>query len=577
MGTSPIIPREDEHQPAPPPGFVLNLGTHDTPAPPPGFVLNTETPPEAKEPVSTMGFLKNVAASTYRLGKGVVEAIASPVQTAKGLARLAEPLEPGAALPIPGGRALERKIVTGQALSPESIQAWAALTEEMKNRYGGIDQALATAYDDPAGFAADASILFSGGAGATRGLAKIPALSKAGRFAPVGRALERTGQIAGTAAEVVDPLRTTARVAGAVTERVTRPLRGNLINNILGKTTGRGGETFKIAREIDPKSPSFDAFKKAMTGGITESELLENFRSALQEVKNIRGEQYRARLSKISKNIKSLDVSSIRFELQRQLKNYNIKRAPDGGWDFTRSTIHNAADQTKVRAVIDDIYNWGIKKGDRTPMGLDTLKRRLGDFYSESGQSRSLVRAVHNSVRRKLKQSVPGYAEMTGEYAAASELVESVERGLSLGGQQAQTALTKLHGALKENNAMRKVLVESLEQYVGDPTLKAQLAGYSLKSYTPYGIVGSMSAGTIIGMVVGGAISPEALIALATHSPRVMGEMIVAMSAMADAVRVAAKTARPVIRGATTPGMYRSLQAIREIQARQEAGENENE
>lgn len=506
------------------------------------------------EPPSSLGFLANIPKSGGRLVSGVAGAIAHPIRTAKGLYSIAEEAHRVGM----GQRVLTAKDMREMGISEEEIKKTGylqdaeelkeekpetptldAIKEVLRQRYGGVDEILGTLYRDPVGFAADIAGIFSGGGAAA---SKIGQVSKIGTLSKAGRALE-------TAAKAIDPF----RIAGAVARPLLRGTKNKWLI-LLGKTTGRGPEPFQVVTKLKPGSPGREAFKSAMRGGISEIEILDNFKDALAQARTIRGTKYRQQLAEISEFTQSLDISSIRTTLEKQLKQYGISRTPEGVLDFSRSTIHAATDQNRVRGILQDVYGWGKRQGDRTPLGLDTLKRRLDDFYSESGQSRALVRSVRGEVKKTL-DNVPGYKEMTRDYAVASELIESVEKGLSLGGKAGQAALTKLQGALKENNAYRRVLVEALEQFVGDPTLKQQLAGSALASPTPHGLVGAMSAGAISAMIITGAINPKALIALATHSPRMMGEMMVALSAM-RALSPGAKAGK--ILG--TPGAYRALQ-----------------
>lgn len=100
-------------------------------------------------------------------------AILHPLQTGENVVRLAS----GAILNIPGAEKLA--LATGE--SPESIaldkQKAAQFAEMMTNRYGGVDRALKTLENDPAGFVGDLSALLTGGA------ALIPKVGKVGRVA----------------------------------------------------------------------------------------------------------------------------------------------------------------------------------------------------------------------------------------------------------------------------------------------------------------------------------------------------------------------------------------------------------
>lgn len=124
--------------------------------------------------------IKNIPGSATELVKGTAQAIFNPIDTGKALLSTAA-----------GG---VQKLIPGQQAQEESFDA---LTNFYKQRYGSVDNMLQTIQNDPVGFAADASLLFTGGgAAATKlgTLSKLPTLS-------------RTGGVASTIGNVIDPLR----------------------------------------------------------------------------------------------------------------------------------------------------------------------------------------------------------------------------------------------------------------------------------------------------------------------------------------------------------------------------------
>jgi hypothetical protein len=510
----------------------------------------TEAEAEA-EPRTLGGFARNVPRSAGRLLGGLAQAVTSPIQTVKGLGRLAVG---GAQLAVPRSARLE---------GPQ--QDIEALGQMLQERYGGWEEVKRTAYEDPVGFAADAAGLLTGAGGAARLGARGAQLAGATRTAG---ALGATGRALTATAGVVDPVVGTAR-AGATAVRGVQAVRGRMLPTLFGKAAGTGPKPIEVARSLQRGTPQHEAFKQAMRGGFSEQEVLTNFRGALDKAKQIRGAEYRARLAEVAKQTKDLDITPIKREVAEQLQRYGVraKLGAQGqvkGLDFSRSTIADVAEQTRVKSLVDDIASWGSRPGDASPLGVDTLRRRIDGFYSPSSDVRAMVARVRVQANDTLRRGVPGYEEMTRGYAEVSELIESVERGLSLGGQHGSSAIKKLQQALKEHRGYQAALVESLEQFVGDPTLTAQLAGYSMRTWTPHGIVGSLSAAGLIHGLVLGKISPKLIISMASHSPRAMGELFLAMSAMQDAVRGATVPLR------AAPGSYRALQApgaVREAQA----------
>lgn len=292
----------------------------------------------------------------------------------------------------------------------------------------------------------------------------------------------------------------------------------------LGKTTGVGRTAIRQAMEnTGPEMQS------AMRGGLTETELVGNFRQALQNVKDARGEAYRERLGRITTQIgnKQLDINPVKQALDFQLKKFNIQAVPGKkgvSLDFSRSTIRDAAAQNEVRSIYNDVSGWGTKEGDLTPLGVDTLKRRVDDTYSPSSTARAIIQNVKTSARDVLEKQVPGYQQMTADYAKASRFLDALS-DLSLESKNPGTAVRKLTTLLNQNNSYRKMLAEKLAEYTPQD-LEGQLAGVNLSQWSPRGIMGPASG---IGLVWGVAthmLTPKTAVAFAMTSPRVMGELL---------------------------------------------------
>lgn len=109
--------------------------------------------------------VKNTPGSAYEFGKNIVTAVTHPIETVKTLGQTA--LGAGEKL-IPGEQGHE-----GYAN---------AVIDMFAKRYGGLDNLRQTMTQDPVGFLADVSTIFSG----------VGALPKMGAAAEVGRALEPT-------------------------------------------------------------------------------------------------------------------------------------------------------------------------------------------------------------------------------------------------------------------------------------------------------------------------------------------------------------------------------------------------
>ena len=147
--------------------------------------------PEAPSPQlkDTGSFMGNVVNSAGNLIGGVASAITHPIKTTEALGKVALG---GVEKLIPGRQGAENE--------------FDALTSYYKQRYGSVENFLKTAYQDPVGTAADASLIFGGAAGL---------LGKAGKLSEIG-GLTKTAGVLQKAGGVVNPLNIPGEVVGAV-------------------------------------------------------------------------------------------------------------------------------------------------------------------------------------------------------------------------------------------------------------------------------------------------------------------------------------------------------------------------
>jgi hypothetical protein len=123
---------------------------------------------------------------------------------------------------------------------------------------------------------------------------------------------------------------------------------------------------------------------------------------------------------------------------------------------------------------------------------------------------------------------------MTGGYAQASQFLDDL-KDLSLTSANPGTAIRKLSTALRQNNGYRQVLVDALNQYSG-VDLKGHLAGLSLSNLAPRGISGPLTGAGLLSTIAAGIVTPKAALAAAIASPRLMGELMVAMGKARPAI-----------------------------------------
>lgn len=309
--------------------------------------------------------------------------------------------------------------------------------------------------------------------------------------------------------------------ASSAAARVVEPVK-TVATEVLGKTTGVGADALRRAAE-KPTPELVDA----MRGNLEPTELVNNFREAVGNVKDARSQAYQSQMAKLPKQEIPGAITPIRDAMMKALDRFNVKVTPDG-LDFSRSTLTDAAAKSAVESMANDVLGWGSKPGDYTPQGLDVLKRRIDNLYSENGRARALTQSVKDATRASLNRNVPGYSEMTRGYAEASDFLSQLS-DLSVDSKNPGTAVRKITTLLNQNNGYRQALTERLSQY-SPQDLEGQVAGLALSKKAPRGIAGAGSGAGLAYAVATHALHPSAAIGLAMTSPRLMGELMVVLS-----------------------------------------------
>jgi len=309
---------------------------------------------------------------------------------------------------------------------------------------------------------------------------------------------------------------------------------GQLGSQVLGTATGSGASSVQEAYNAGVNNTQ--AFTDALRGKINPDEVVQTAQDAVSNIVNQRRSDYISKLETISQQKGSLDISPVVKEVSTQLKNFGIKVKEDGTLDFSRSSIaNNGTARNDVTGVFNDVKDWGSQAGDRTPIGLDTLKKQLGDFYSESSSARAFVQAVKSKVTNILKEQVPGYSEMTQNYSNASQLLDDIKSATGIGGKaKVDTIFTKLTSALKGDKELRLEILKDIQSKGAQPDLMAKIAGLNMQSLIPKGLVGK---GIDVGLLLH-FFDPKFIPVLLSTSPRIVGEFVRALGMGVEKTKV---------------------------------------
>jgi hypothetical protein len=429
----------------------------------------------------------NIPASAGRFANALAQPFIHPVDTYKGLQRIA------------GGLVTPPEWLVGKE-TPEQkdarIAPAKAVGDYFSDRYGGMRNIRNTIISDPVGFAADVSMPLTGGGNA---LARAPGI--------VGK----VGEVAQTAGRFADPVTAAGKAVGGVA-KVAEPV----VSNALGLSTGSGASSVRTAARAGAEGgKNAEAFQKAMRGNSSIEDTVALARSAVDQVRKDRSDAYKSGMAELSKDKTVMDFSPIEDAVDNAAKVGSFK-----GVTVEPKAAGIVSDMRKV------VEDW--KKLDpaeyHTPEGIDALKRTLGNFRDSAGPGtpeRVAADRVYNAVRKQLVNQAPDYAKTMEAYSTASDKLKEVTKTLSLGEKATgDTAGRKLLSATRDNAntnyGQRVKLIDQLAEH--EPTLPYAIAGHAMNALAPQGIIGR---GGLVGMVLS---NPLGFLKAPAFSPRVVGE-----------------------------------------------------
>lgn len=462
--------------------------------------------------------IKQFPAGLSQLAGGAIQALTSPVETAESI---------GAAI-----KGLYSKI-TGNNEPEEAIID--ALVEDYTDTYGTYDKFKFAIAEQPARLLGDLSLVLSaGGSGGAR-------IANLLGFPKTASVLSKVG-VVGVG---LDPLRLPVKGAKLLA-KITGVNKGTkkLVGNIL---TGAGEEFIEQAYG---KGPQKSRFLDALRGDIPLEDFLSDSEGALRAVRTERSSRYLAKLAPLRVNTTKLNFKPIRDAFINKLDDFKITIDPTkpGGLDFSNSKIANVRDMRAIRNVAKDIFRWDSVPENLTPLGLDTLKQRLDDYFIYKGASKSIVTSLRSKVKKTIVDSVPKYATMTKEYEDLTQLINRIEDALALGkNDKAQTAISKLSKLMKIDNEFAKQVVEKMAA-VGGKDIIPIAAGLSAKPLTASATIGRriQEAAGIMGLL--GHADPKLITVGLASSPRLVAEFL---NLLGKGARALQKTQQTV--GVTIP------------------------
>lgn len=424
---------------------------------------------------------ENFIPSAGRFASDLVQPVMHPIETAKAIGNVGLGVAEKA---IPGGEYPHEKYAD-------------AVGHYFANRYGGFENAKRTFAEDPVGFLADASMLFSGGETA---LGRMPGV------------LGKASEISGTVARTIDPVMAPVNAAKVGAEVVGG----------LGTHTGAGA--LKTAYQTGVEGgEAGKAFREEMRGNADMSDVVDTARQGLAGLYKEKADQYTKDMAPVNADYHMLDFTGIDNAMA---KTASVKKFK--GVDIDRKTAG-------IRQEINDLVNeWrGYAPAQyHTPAGFDALKQAIGDImdHTEYGSpARRVAREAYNAVKQEIINQAPEYAKAMKNYEGAMGLIREMEQTLSLKqGANIDTTLRKLQSIMRNNvnaNYGRRMELGRMLEDAGAEHLMARLSGQTLNTWMPRGLG---KAAAEVGLLGAGAHAagafPWTLAAMPFMSPRLMGE-----------------------------------------------------
>lgn len=442
--------------------------------------------------------IRNLPRSVGGIVKGVAGAIHHPIDTAKGVLDIAA-----------GGlqNALPESLVQAIGEDKPSREKASAVGQFYGDRYGseeGFKHALA---EDPAGVAADAATVLTGGGALA---SKVPALHQAGQFAI-------------KAGKFIDPLRATVKAGQSIVGAGKGAAK-----TLLGATTGAGGQAIEQAYGAGKAGGSKQAaFAANLRGNVPKESVLDAIDANVQVMGKAKSDAYRAGMAQLGKNQTILNYGDVNKAANDAMRVSTYTGKNTGQVVSTaRSTLGM---QQKIAELINEWQK--LDPSDfHTAEGLDALKKNIGDLRDSTqyGTPERLVAdKVYHAVKNQIVQQAPDYARTMKDYQQASELMSEIRSTLSnKPTASVDTQMRKLQSLMRNNvntnYGNRLDLVKQLEQQGGRDVLPA-VAGQALNTVWPRGLQSATTIPTALaGGAVGGLGTGLAMVPLA--SPRIMGE-----------------------------------------------------
>jgi hypothetical protein len=278
--------------------------------------------------------------------------------------------------------------------------------------------------------------------------------------------------------------RAVKKTASKVAEVATAENAGNLLAEISGKMTNTSPYNTKRGFEAGyQKNPAI--LEASKEGAVSAPEIVGNVREAFQAVKNNRKEAYKQSIASTKGNQVFLDFKPIREAFDKTVDSLKSKNL---GVEASKVGPETNAKVKEIETILNE---WERKPALHTAAGLDDLKQRIDDVYSQgmTDQAKRVMTETRNKVKDTISKQDPNYEKTMADYEQGLKLEREIQQALGLGEKTGvDTTIRKLAQVFSNKSTLSKQyrleLLQELER-VGGKNLIDKLAGYAMGQTTP--------------------------------------------------------------------------------------------
>lgn len=385
--------------------------------------------------------IDNFLPSAGRVVDDVLEAVTSPIETGKALGKTVIGAIPGL-----------RDVVPDDWQAKEHADA---VFDYFGDRYGSLDGFKGALAYDPAGILADLSTVFTGGAGALRGVAKgATVANKAGAAANIGKA-----------ANVASKL-------GTVTDPLTMGLKGlGWGADALYAPNGVAGRLYQSALKPSTAMPITDRNRLISTGLkeriVPTPKGFEKARGVVEKI----GSDIDAKIAAAAAEGKTIDTVNIANDVYGDMdKLFSAQVSPTADRADVFNTVLDFQDNHPATLTVPEAHE--LKKGTYRVL---KDKAYSGELKSATTETQ---KALARELKEQIEQAVPGIKELNARQGAVLELIDPIERAA---GRTGNWNLLSMPGIISGavvggGNPMAGAAVTGLTSAARSAPLKSNLA-----------------------------------------------------------------------------------------------------